>query len=130
MMNLLVLASMMLVPSYAPAVQIEDGRTAWLLRDGDAVGIEASAPFTVEIRFHGDTAHCASTKVVVEVVHDGRTVAALGREAGGSPTQNSGYRDFPALRVQSVQHEVPPSATGVTVLRLKDAPCGASITAL
>lgn len=124
---------MLFASSQPPAIQLANGRTAWLLSAGDAVTVASPAPITLEIRFHGGTSRCESSPGTLEVVQDGQTVARL-RDVPPAGFQTwwvaTGYRDFPALASRPVRYEIPSSSNGMTILRFSGGSCGASISSL
>ena len=118
-MTVLVLAGARLA---APAVELADGRTGWLLGAGGEMTIPATAPLIAEVRFHYGTEACDPAAARVEVWDGTRLVE---RRSDLGETIHREHRDFEVRSGAPVRVEV---AGATTVLRLVGSRCGATVS--
>lgn len=128
--SILSIALFVLAAPKLPAIQLEDGRTAWLLAGDQEIAIPAHFPRELEIRFHrGPAGRCEGPRKLL-VFEGGLPVLELADAPpeGFDDARITGeYRDFDVWFSPAIQVHLPPDPRGSVSLRLLGAPCGASI---
>lgn len=115
-----------------PSILLHDGRTAWLLADGQEVVIPGTEPFELEVRFHRSPLRGCEGRRAIQVSQGGLTILDLADsppEGIDDFRQAAGYHDFDLWTSGPLTLSIPAAPDGVTVVRLSGAPCGASVTA-
>lgn len=115
-----------------PSVQLQDGRTAWLLSEGEEVRIATNAPFEVEVRFHRSPSdRCDGARRIQ--VRQGDVQILDVRDSGPQHFEDvrlaASYRDFDLWISPALTLSIPAAPGGLTVVRLSEARCGGSVTA-
>lgn len=122
--TLVVIAGLAVPGNRTPAIQWDDGRTAWLLGSRDGIAFPGEA-LSLEVRFHRGP-RCESD-AQLRVEQDGNVVAVVSDEAR-TPSVVGAYRHFPDLLASSpIRVDVPPAPGGRTTVRLTHGRCGASL---